>query len=334
MTTDDWIVDWQVTVDGKDVTDQMRPYLIDITVTDQDGQASDSCSITLDDEGGQLKLPRVGQMVEVAAKGAQLFGGPIESVRSNGNRSGGRVLRVSAKGFDTQGKAKEPQRLYRDDATLDDFLSAIGDHAGLTMNVDPALANINRPYWGVDGESCVQVCQRLAHEMDATFKIRGTQAVFKARGAPSGLQAVSAVYGENVMSWSIAPLMGRPKHKATKSRFFDRPSGQHQTVTLALDQDAEADMATRAPLADQGQADDVNAGRASKSKREGGDGSIEMLLMPEAQAEAPLVLSGARPGVDGSYVIASATHKGSRSGGSGTNVQVKQPEDGAGKDDR
>lgn len=332
--SDNWTVNWRVVVDGIDVTRKLRPYLIDISVTDQDGEASDSCQLVLDDKNGQLKLPKTRREVSVWIDGALLFKGLVDSVRSNGNRSGGRTLRVSAKGFDSEGKAKEPQRLYRDDASLQDFLGAAAGHAGLSIKVDEELGGITRDYWGADGESFLQLGQRLAREFDATFKIRGNQAVFAARGKASGLSAVRAVVGENVISWSIAPLLGRPKHKATKTRFFDRPAGQHRTITRGLDSQADAETQARAPVFDEGQADDVNASRASKDKREGGDGSIEMDITPDAQAEAPLVLTGARAGVDGTYVIASVKHGASRSGGSGTSVQVKQPEDGAGEDER
>lgn len=54
----------------------------------------------------------------------------------------------------------------------------------------------------------------------------------------------------------------------------------------------------------------------------------------EAQAEAPFVFSGARAGVDGTYRISSRTHRADRGGGSITELQIKQPEGGAGKDTR
>lgn len=335
MITDSWKVSWRVVVDGVDVTRRMRPYLIDISVSDQDGEASDACQLTLDDAGGVLKLPRTRRKVEVWVEGALLFSGLVDSVRSSGNRSGGREIRVTAKSMDAEGKVKEPQRLFRDDATLETFLSAAAGHAGLSgITVDPALGGITRDYWAADGESFLQLGQRLARELGATFKIRGDQAVFVPRGRATSLATVNAVVGQNVISWSIAPLLGRPRHRASKARFFDRPAGQHRTVVLGMDETADADTQARATVFDQGQADDVNASRASKARSEGGEGTIDMDLTLAAQAEAPLVMTGARAGVDGRYIIASATHKASRSGGSTTSVQVKQPEDGAGEDDR
>jgi phage protein D len=59
-----------------------------------------------------------------------------------------------------------------------------------------------------------------------------------------------------------------------------------------------------------------------------------MDLPVEAQAEGTLVLSGARPGIDGSYRIVSVTHKETRSGGATTSLELKQPTGGAGNDGR
>ena len=103
-----WKVIWKVVVDGNDMTSAMRPYLIDIEITDKDGSASDTCSLTFDDTDGQVELPKDGASVEVFLNGVSKFKGTLDSVRSSGSRGGGRTLRVTAKGFDSRGKVKQP----------------------------------------------------------------------------------------------------------------------------------------------------------------------------------------------------------------------------------
>ena len=330
-----WTVDWQVIVDGVNVTRKLRPYLISVSVTDQDGEASDSCQLTLDDSGGQLKLPRTRRLVQVVADGALLFKGMVDGVRSTGNKPGGRLLQVTAKGFDTEGKVKEPLRLHRDDTTLQSFLSAAAQHAGLSgIKVHQDLASIARDYWAADTESFLQLGQRLAREFNATFKIRGDVAVLVPRGRDAGLPAVRAVYGENLISWSVAPVLGRPKRRGSRTLFFDRAAGRYQTVDLDIDADADARTQTRAAVADRSQAQAVNEGRSGEVKRQSGEGSLDMIFTPAAQAEAPLVLIGTRPGVDGTYVIRSVRHGFDCNGGSSTSPQIRRPEEGAGKDER
>lgn len=87
-------------------------------------------------------------------------------------------------------------------------------------------------------------------------------------------------------------------------------------------------------MGDESQAESVGDARKREAEREGGEGSVEMALTVEAQAEASFILSGARAGVDGEYRIASVRHKADRGGGSTTSLEVKQPGGTAGKDTR
>ncbi|MDN3719410.1 hypothetical protein QW131_09870 [Roseibium salinum] len=142
------------------MSSEMAPYLETITVTDKAGASSDSSSLVLDDTGGRIRLPQPGSSIVVRLNGVQVFSGVIDSVKSSGSRSAGRGLSVSAKGFDVQGKAKEPQRLHLDDGTIGDFLTKVAKRAGFDMKIDPALANIARDYIAADGESFLHVGEK------------------------------------------------------------------------------------------------------------------------------------------------------------------------------
>ncbi|MBP1852106.1 phage late control D family protein [Rhizobium halophytocola] len=335
-----WTVDWAVFIDGRNMTSAMRPYLLQISVTDKDGTASDSCSLSLDDTGGQLKLPGEGASVKVFLQGVAVFDGTIDSVRSSGSRGGGRELAVTAKGFDTKGKAKQLQSHHMDEASLSDFLGKAAEKAGLAgITIAPAFAAITRSYWSADAESFLHLGQKLARELGGTFKIRGDQAVLAERGegaSPAGgaLPTIAGTIGKNVISWDISPVTGRAKFKKAKARYFDRKSATFRQIEVDTDFDAEAEDEARTVAADEGQASDIAKGKQAASKRGGGEGSVELDLEPEAQAEGTFVLGGARPGVDGVYRITGVTHRCDRSGGSTTSLELKQPQGGAGSDNR
>lgn len=333
-----WTVIWKVEVNGVDMTDRMRPYLMDITVTDKAGTSSDSCSLTFDDADGQLALPPVKSLVVVTINGVQKFTGYSEKPSSKGSRSAGRTITVTAKGFDTRGKAKEVQHFHRDETTLADFLQAAGKNAGFSVKVDDELGAIKRDYWSADGESFLGLGDRLAREFNGTFKLRGNQAVLVKRGA-TNLPTVNAIVGEggNVTSWDITPVTGREAFSKARTRFFDRKKGAFKDVETDFDTSEDQLDVSQVPrnlAADE--ADASNEGRARKghAERKAGEGKVEMDLTLEAQAEATLVLSGARPGVDGTYTIDEVTTKASRSGGSSTSVSIKKPGGGAGRDKR
>lgn len=247
-------------------------------------------------------------------------------------------MTVTAKGFDTRGKAKEVQHFHKDDATLGEFLKAAGEKAGFSVKVDDELGAVSRDYWSADGESFLALGDRLAREFNGTFKLRGNQAVLAMRGA-TNLPAVSAIVGEggNVITWDITPVTGREAFGKARTRFFDRKKGAFKDVETDFDTSTDQLDVSQVPrnlAADE--ADATNEGRARKgqAERKAGEGRIEMDLTLEAQAEATLTLTGARAGVDGTYTIDEVTTKANRNGGSSTSVSVKKPGGGAGKDTR
>lgn len=104
---------------------------------------------------------------------------------------------------------------------------------------------------------------------------------------------------------------------------------------FALDRELpEAENIVRSLAADEDQAKSIGEARKAEAEREGGEGGVELDLTVQAQAEGMFILAGARAGVDGSYRIESVRHKASRSGGSTTVLELKQPGGGAGKDAR
>ncbi len=333
-----WIVDWKITVDGQDMSAAMKPYLIDVEVTDKEGTASDTCSLTLDDTGGQIRLPKEGAAVTVALMGATVFAGIVDTVRSTGTRGGGQLLLVSAKGFDSRGKVKEGQSFHKDDATLDQFLAEAARAAGFSIVIDEVLGRIRRDYWAAEGESFLALGQRIAREINGTFKLRGTQAVLMRRGAnPLAPVTARTGAGGNLISWDIAPFTGRRSFTRAKVQYFDRKKAEFRQEELEIETDRDLPEATnviRSTAGDKDQAKDIAEARKREAEREGGEGTVVLDLTPSAQAEAMLTLTGTRPGVDGSYRIVTVTHRADRSGGATTSLELKQPTGDAGKDQR
>lgn len=336
-----WKTKWSVLVDGKDVSSQMANYLESITVTDKAGVSSDSCSLRLDDTGGQIRLPQPGGSVVVRLDGVQVFAGIIDSVKSSGSRSSGRSLSVSAKGFDVNGKAKEPQRVHQDEGTVGDFLKTVAKKAGFDMKIDPALANIARDYIAADAESLLHVGEKLARELGGTFKLRENMAVLAKHGADFGLPLVKGLFstsgGGNLISWDIEPVSTRAVFKEITVPYFDRKDGlprDYKTGSGAAGDTAKAVNLVRSVARDESHAKEIAEGRKQQIEREGGKGRVSLDLTPEAQAEALFQLSGTRPGVDGTYRIVSVTHKADRSGGATTDLELQQPQEGVGTDIR
>ncbi|WP_420415138.1 phage late control D family protein [Roseibium sp.] len=336
-----WKVHWRVFVAGIDMTISMRPYLTDISITDKAGSASDTCSLTFDDTDGQIHMPPEGAPIRVLMNRIQVFKGVVDKVRSTGSRGGGRLLKVTGKGFDTRGKAKEPLQFHLDDGSIGDFLSMAANFAGYTMQVDPTFQAIKRVYQAADGESFVHLGQRLARELGATFKIQEPIAVLVKRGVDFGLPAILGTFGgekSNVINWDIEPFSGRRGFTKAKAQWFDREKAEFKETEVDIQIPdrtlPDAVNLIRSRAADEGQARDLVEARKGEAEREGGSGTVLLDLYPGAQAEGLFTLRGTRAGIDGQYRIESVQHKADRKGGSVTSLSLKQPHGGAGKDSR
>jgi len=332
-----------ITIDGQDVSSGILPRLLNLSVVDKAGSSSDTCQLELDDIGGALLLPRTGAAIEVLLGGTSgvstVFTGTVDEVQSQGSGSG-MTLMVSAKGFDSQGKAKQPQRMHWDEKSLGDVLREAGQLAGIgDVQVIGALASLSRKYWAMQNESFLHFGERLAREVGGTFKIAGKRAILAERNGGSSasgaaLPAVTASLGANLISWDISPALGRPRFKETRVRHYDAKAGKYVYETEQVeDPDAKAILTDRFDAADADQAKAKAKAHKASAEREKGGGTIVMNGTTTPQPEATVILIGARPGIDGTYRIDTVTHQFDGNGWT-TRLEVKQPQGEAGKDSR
>lgn len=336
----------KVTVDGNDITAKLRPLLQNLSVSDKAGTTSDTCQITVDDRGGQIALPSTGAELSVTLGWtggpiAQVFVGKVDSVKSSGTKGGGRTLDISAKGLDTNSKAKEPREKHHDKGKLPDVLKKFGADVGIAdIKVDADFEGIERDYWNQDGESFIGFGQRIADEIGGTFRVRSGKAVMAKRGSgrsPGGqtLPTVLATYGSTLHSWDIAPEINRPRHKKVKARYYDRKAAKYVEVEAEVeDEGAVATHSRRHTVADKDEGKTANDSDKSAAESNKGGGSVTIEGDVTAHPEGNCVLSGTRPGIDGTYRIDGVTHKVDKGGGFTTSLELKKPGGDAGKDKR
>lgn len=316
---------FMVVVAGTDISSQLSSRLISLTVTDNVGTHSDTATIELDDTDGRLNLPAEGVPVVISLGWEDggvrpVFFGTVDEVRSSGSRSG-RTISVSAKGVDTKSKAKEPQQRHFDDKSVSDILNAAGKHAGITVNVDPALASKKRKYLHMHDESFLHLGERIAREIGGNFRVQGKTATLSKRGG-SYAPSVTAAWGSNLHSWDISPKLGRPQFGKAKARWYDREKAEWQEEEKSSSVQADAGYVARYSEPDKDQAEQRTDSDTSTSARDSADGSVTIEGNTGAVPDGMCIVMGARPGIDGPYRIESVTHNYSRSGFT-TNLSLK-----------
>lgn len=332
--------DYQVWLNGQDVTSRLDPLLTSIKVTRAAESASDTCDLSLADADGMIALPSERAPAVVLINGAEIFRGFVSDVTASFGKGEGRTLDVSASSIDNGSKVKEPVLRSKDDASFQDVAKQWGEKAGLAVSVAGSITAVTRPYWIMQRESFMSWGQRTAREIGASFKVLGDHAFFVAinEGVSSSgktLTPIDAVYGVNLLSGNISPIISRPKFKDVEVSYFDVKKGKRVNVSVSTGiDDVDAALRTVIMAADEGEAKQKAGASGKQSDREKGGGSVTILGAEHAEPEAICNISGVRPGVDGAYRISSVTHSLSKGEGFRTTLDLKQPQGGAGTDSR
>lgn len=331
---------YDVAINGASIGSVLAPLLTSITVEDQAGTHSDTASIVINDTGGLIAFPEAGASIRISlgwlgAGMREVFAGTVDEVRSTGGRSGGTALSISAKGFDSTGKAKQGQERHFDEKSVKDIINSAASDAGLSVEVDPQIASLVIPYIDMRGESLLHFGQRLARMVGASFRVQGERAVM-ARRASDYTPTVRAVRGENLHGWDITPVVGRAQFKKAKARYYDKAEGRVKDVEAEIETSGltDAEFYRRELAADEAEAKQTAKADAAVAQELAGIGSVTIEGAPDAIPDGLCVVVGARPGIDGSYRIKGVSHSYTRGGGFVTRLELAQPQGGAGQDTR
>jgi uncharacterized protein len=333
------VLDVRVTIAGQDVTSRFLPLLTDVDVNKTSKRSAHTCEMTLADKDGTILLPKDGDPITVTVQGTTIFEGTVNNVKSSGGR-GGRTLKVSGTSSDQKSKVKQPVHRHKDNATFKDVATEWGREAGLTVTIAGDVGDAQRPYWSMQNESFQQWAMRSASEIGATLQIVGNRAVFAPRNdstSASGkaLTSINAAWGDNLLRWDIASADSRPAYKKVRGRYFDRKEGKFKYVDAEVQNtESNADLEVRLPFADEKQAKASLKSQAKSSEREKGGGSVQIVGDARAEPQARCFVSGARPGIDGEYIIDAVKHSIKKSSGFETDLTLKLPTGSAGKDSR
>ncbi len=331
---------YNVVIGGRLINALLEPVLLSLSITDNAGTNSDTATIDCDDTDGRMLFPQPGAPVVISlgwSNGGirEVFTGTVDEVRSSGSRGGGRTISINAKGVDTLSKAKEGQQRHWDQETVKNILQQAGSIAGITdIKVDPTLAGIVIPYVAANGESFLHLGERLAREIGGNFRVEGNTATMSKRAGDYS-PSVTAAWGRNLHSWDVTPAIGRGRYAKTKARYYDQKTAREFEVKSDTGVGLTyAEFVRREMMADRGAAERATEGDAALAKEKAGAGSVTIEGTTDAVPDGRCVLTGARPGVDGTYLIKSVSHSVSRGGGWTTTLELAEPQDGAGEDAR
>lgn len=333
---------FKVIVDGNDVTDRWNPRLETVSVTRSARESSDTCDLQLADPDGLTRMPTTGgelivHLGRVNEGLGRVFEGFVDSVRTSGGKKKGRKIAITGTSVDNKSKVKAGALRSASDMTFKEVAAMWGAKHDLTsITVAGSIADEFRPYWLMQHESFMGWGQRMARELGGSFKVIGKRGFFAPlnegiSATGKQLTTIYGTWGSNLIDWDITPIIGRPQFGRVVSRHYDINAAKWKEVEAAIE-NAGIDVDFRALLGSANEANAAQSGKSSakESEREKGDGTVTILGDYAAEPEAAFILSGAKDGADGTYVIDSLNHNLTKSDGFTTSLTLKRPSGGAG----
>jgi hypothetical protein len=343
---------YQIYIGGiGDVSAKFSPYLISVETNEKFGsQSTGTCSIELDDSYAQLSLPPLGAQITISLGWMSgginvVWTGVVSEVESGcARKGGGRRLWVDGTSLNLRDEIKSraqysmgegyPPDGGGQDIPFSTFAQAVATLGGIALQVSPSMAAIKRKYWHCN-ESPGHCLTRYARELGGVFQgVGGNAAVMvsltdgmNVLGAAMG--SVKAVWGDNLISWRVKPILAKPQFGMTAGEFFDSNAGSWIMKFLGMGgvvpfgfskaQGWSPNANPDEPVTDQN-----NTGTGNNSTDDRSAGWVLIQGNPQARAGGVCIIEGARPGVDGPWMMSEVEHIYSRDSGYVTRVILSQ----------
>ena len=162
----------------------MRDRLVDLTVTDEAGEQSDSAEIRFDDRDSRIKLPPTGAYLEISV------GWDTENLTKMGRYAvdefelsrPSAAIAIRAKGADMHSGLKAQKTRSWDEISIGDLVGGIAADHGLEPRVGDSLRGIRIRHLDQADESDLHLLTRLAGHSDGVAKPASGTFLFVRRG--------------------------------------------------------------------------------------------------------------------------------------------------------
>lgn len=204
--TEPWQPNFSISIEGADITEEVRQNLVSLSLTDNGGSTKQSDQIVFAVASDTLELPPKGVKVSIAMgfgeelvdKGTYV----VDALASGGSSSAHRIVQITARAFsktNARGHSALQSQKTRSwsGVSLGDVVKSISAEHHLTAGIPDELANISIEHIDQLGESDMNLLTRLAERYGAVSKVTHDHWVISLR------EAVTTVSGEPLDKYLI-----------------------------------------------------------------------------------------------------------------------------------
>ena len=292
-----------------------------VTITDQEGNESDECVISVSDNPPYNVMPPKGTKYRVKAGWQSGGGGSIggiyafETYRKILSPDDGRVIELVCRAADFIDKMKETKKQHYDKengfGTAGKIFEDLAKEGGVTAAIDPEIAKIEIPYKLRWNQSAIDFATDLADEIGVVVKPQMDRLVVREKGkgksvGGSGLSALIIDYDQIYEGeFEIDP---RPLHREVTTPWFDPDEGKAKQV-IEASKGRFARAALMHPARSEKEARKAAKAAGTDLTQASGTGSVSMAGDGAALAGAPVKPVGFGDDISNlEWEVSSATH--------------------------
>lgn len=171
---------FMLTMQGKDITQNISPRLLSLSLVDNRGFEADQLDIELDDTDGQVMMPVRGAVLSLLLgwQGQPLVNKGTFTVDEVEHRGAPDTLTIRARSADFRGTLNSRREESYHDTTLGAVLEKIAARNKLTASVAEGLAGITIPHIDQSQESDAKFLTRLATRNGAEVSVKAGKLLF------------------------------------------------------------------------------------------------------------------------------------------------------------
>jgi phage protein D len=272
------VADYRVTLDGKDLTDRLRPRLVSLRLSEKRGGDADQLEIAITDHDGRLAIPRAGATIAVQLgwkAGSDVTVGlvdkgkfVVDEVEHSGPPD---LIIIRARSADLTSAIRSRRDQSWHDTSLGTIVRQVAARNKLSSHCAPSLASIQIPALTQGRESDMALLRRLGREHDATATIKAGTLVFAPIGeatTASGVEIPGLTIRRGDGDRHTFRIEKREEAGGVEANWHDRKSAKKQTVKVGSGAGPTRRLArTYASEAAARKAASAESGRAARAPR-------------------------------------------------------------------
>ena len=299
---------FEVSIGGSVISGPLMDRNMSITVVDQEGTQSDSCTIVLDDRDGLLEEPEKNDILSVR------MGYVDQELRDMGQfkvdettlEGWPQKLTIKARAADLVDSFKEQRYDAFHNKTVNEIVSEIAKRNGMSASVLGSVGGVKTSITQ-DGVSDMHLLTQLGKKFDAVASPKAGKIIFAKKGEMD-LGTVTLIHPlANIKSYSRT-RRSRSSHQKAKASYWDRDKVKLEHEEKSSSEGTATYGEQPYQAAGKEDAKEVSKSRADALSRAQENLSMELMGNTEIMAEMKADIRNLRAGVDKVWRIKSANH--------------------------